>query len=120
MITVAERIKIKETGFFAVSGCCIAFLEKTRFLATPKIKETAIPCFPLPLRGGDVEPIVDLQALLNTVYDRAAYDITLDYTAQLVPALSESDAVWADSLPPETSLKPSETSKILHKTLQIC
>jgi Protein of unknown function (DUF4058) len=80
----------------------------------------AIPAFPLPLRGGDVEPMVDLQALLNTVYDRAAYDITLDYTAQLVPALSESDAAWADSLPPETSLRPSETSKILHKTLQIC
>ncbi|MEG4999990.1 DUF4058 family protein [Microcoleus sp. B4-D4] len=59
--------------------------------------QDAIPCFPLPLRGGDVEPIVDLQALLNTVYDRAAYDITLDYTAQLMPALSEADAVWADS-----------------------
>lgn len=57
-----------------------------------------IPGFPLPLGAGDVEPIVDLQALLNTVYDRAAYDITLDYTAQLVPALSETDAVWADAL----------------------
>ncbi|WP_293347436.1 MULTISPECIES: DUF4058 family protein [unclassified Microcoleus] len=69
----------------------------------------AIPCFPLPLRAGDVEPIVDLQALLNIVYDRAAYDFTLDYTAQLVPALSESDAVWADSLLRETSLLPSES-----------
>ncbi len=61
----------------------------------------AIPGFPLPLRGGDAEPIVHLQALLNTVYDRAAYDITLDYTAQLVPALSEADGVWADALLPE-------------------
>ncbi|MEG3877857.1 DUF4058 family protein [Microcoleus sp. herbarium7] len=69
----------------------------------------AIPCFPLPLGAGDVEPIVDLQALLNTVYDRAAYDITLDYTAQLVPALSETDAVWTDSLLRETSRVPSET-----------
>ncbi len=69
----------------------------------------AIPAFALPLRGGDVEPIVDLQALLNTVYDRAAYDITLDYTAQLVAALSESDAAWADSLLRETSLLPSES-----------
>ncbi|WP_293341510.1 DUF4058 family protein [Microcoleus sp. CAWBG58] len=69
----------------------------------------AIPGFPLPLRAGDLEPMVDLQALLNTVYDRAAYDFTLDYTAQLVPALSESDAVWADSLLYETSLLPSES-----------
>ena len=69
----------------------------------------AIPCFLLPLRPGDTEAIVDLQALLNTVYDRAAYDITLDYTAQLVPALSETDAVWADALLRETSLRASES-----------
>ncbi len=68
-----------------------------------------IPGFSLPLRAGDVEPIVDLQALLNTVYDRAAYDITLNYMAELVPALSESDAVWADALLSETSLRQSET-----------
>jgi hypothetical protein len=56
-----------------------------------------IPQFPLPLRGGDVEPIVDLQALLNGIYDRAAYDFRIDYTAAPVPALSEADAAWADS-----------------------
>ncbi|MCC3457036.1 DUF4058 family protein [Microcoleus sp. PH2017_08_TRC_O_A] len=55
-----------------------------------------IPCFPLPLRAGDVEPIVDLQALLNIVYDRAAYDFRIDYTAEPVPPLAEPDAVWAD------------------------
>jgi len=64
-----------------------------------------IPAFALPLRGGDVEPIVDLQALLNTVYDRAGYDFTLDYTPDPVPALSEPDAAWADSLLRETGLK---------------
>jgi len=69
----------------------------------------AIPAFPLPLRGGDAEPIVDLQGLLNEVYDRAGYDFTLDYTPDPVPPLSESDAVWADSLLRETSLRPSET-----------
>lgn len=63
-----------------------------------------IPQFPLPLRGGDAEPIVDLQALLNAVYDRAAYDFTLDYTAELVPAPSETDAVWADALLEERGL----------------
>jgi hypothetical protein len=64
-----------------------------------------IPSFPLPLGAGEVEPIVDLQALLNILYDRAAYDITLDYTAELVPALSEADAVWADALLDERGLK---------------
>jgi len=65
----------------------------------------AIPAFALPLRGGDVEPIVDLQGLLNEVYDRAGYDFTLDYTAEPVPALSEPDAVWADAWLRETGLR---------------
>jgi Protein of unknown function (DUF4058) len=57
-----------------------------------------IPAFPLPLRPGDAEPIVDLQTLLNAVYDRAAYDFRIDYTATPIPPLSEADAAWADSL----------------------
>jgi len=50
----------------------------------------------LRLRAGDAEPIVDLQRLLNAVYDRAAYDLRIDYTAAPRSALSETDAVWAD------------------------
>ncbi|MEG4446742.1 DUF4058 family protein [Microcoleus sp. AT9_B5] len=64
-----------------------------------------IPAFPLPLRAGDAEPIVDLQALVNGVYDRAAYDFRIDYTAAPVPALSETDAAWADSLLRERELR---------------
>jgi len=63
-----------------------------------------IPQFPLPLRAGDAEPIVDLQALLNTVYDRAAYDFRIDYTAAPVPPLSEADATWTDTLLEERGL----------------
>ncbi len=69
------------------------------------LRTAIIPGFPLPLRSPDVEPIVDLQGLLNTVYDRAAYDITLDYTADLVPVLSEADAAWADALLEERGFK---------------
>ena len=66
------------------------------------------------------ERLVDLQALLNAVYDRAAYDITLDYTTELVPPLSATDAVWADALWRETSRRQSETSKYLYKKLHFC
>ncbi len=64
-----------------------------------------IPPFPLPLRAGDAEPIVDLQALFNGVYDRAAYDFRIDYTAAPLPVLSETDAAWADSLLREKGLR---------------
>jgi hypothetical protein len=50
----------------------------------------------LPLRAGDAEPIVDLQELLNAVYDRAVYDFRIDYTAAPRSALWETDAAWAD------------------------
>ena len=47
--------------------------------------------------AGDGEPILDLQGLLNGVYDRrVAYDFRIDYTAAPRTALSETDAVWQD------------------------
>jgi hypothetical protein len=46
--------------------------------------------------AGDGEPILDLQRLLNGVYDRRAYDFRIDYTAAPRTALSETDAAWAD------------------------
>ena len=47
--------------------------------------------------AGDGEPILDLQRLLNGVYDRRpAYDFRIDYTAAPRSALSETDAVWPD------------------------
>jgi Protein of unknown function (DUF4058) len=38
-----------------------------------------IPSFPLPLRAGDTEPILDLQNLLNNVYDLYGYDLVVNY-----------------------------------------
>ena len=41
--------------------------------------QDVIPSFPLPLRKEDTEPLVDLQELLNGVYERAGYDLVIDY-----------------------------------------
>ncbi|AFY31494.1 DUF4058 family protein [Calothrix sp. PCC 7507] len=57
-----------------------------------------IPSFPLPLRSGDSEPVIDLQTLLNQVYEIYDYDLVIDYSQEPVPTLSESDAVWVDAL----------------------
>lgn len=53
-----------------------------------------IPTFPLPLRPEDEEPVVDLSALLQELYDRAGYDLVVDYTADPVPPLEGEDAAW--------------------------
>ena len=57
-----------------------------------------IPRFRLPLRPGDDEPEVDLGALLHALYERASYDLRLDYDRSPDPALREADRGWAASI----------------------
>ena len=65
----------------------------------------SLPVFPLPLREEDVEPIVNLPALLTGVYDRAGYDYRIDYHQEPIPPLSEQDMVWANELLREKGLR---------------
>jgi hypothetical protein len=67
--------------------------------------QDVIPLFPLPLRSEDIEPVIDLQALLNEIYEIGGYDLVMDYTREPVPPLSESDAIWADALLREKGLR---------------
>jgi hypothetical protein len=57
-----------------------------------------LPPFALPLRRGDVEPEVALTPLLHALYDRAGYDLRVDYRGEPEPSLAEADAAWADAL----------------------
>ncbi len=53
-----------------------------------------IPAFPVPLRKGEPEPVVDLQRLLNEVYERARFDLAIDYSQPLKPALTHEEEAW--------------------------
>ncbi len=57
-----------------------------------------IPAFQLPLAADEAEPRIDLNQILHTVYDRAGYDLRIDYRAEPSPPLAASDAEWADAL----------------------
>lgn len=57
-----------------------------------------IPAFRLPLLPGDPEPEVALTLLLHTLYDRAGYDLRVNYDTPPEPPLSEEDTTWATSL----------------------
>ncbi len=65
----------------------------------------AIPSFYLPLKSGDAEPIIDLQPLLDTVYDLGGFDTAVDYTKEPSPRLSKADAEWADVLLKQQSFR---------------
>jgi hypothetical protein len=53
-----------------------------------------LPAIPIPLNKGDPDVLLDLQAVFATVYDRARYDLSLDYTASLDPPLGEAEREW--------------------------
>ncbi|MBT9316006.1 DUF4058 family protein [Leptothoe spongobia] len=58
----------------------------------------SLPCFAIPLRSGDDEPVIDLGQLMQVVYDAAALDLTIDYQQQPVPPLRKADYAWLESL----------------------
>jgi Protein of unknown function (DUF4058) len=54
-----------------------------------------IPDFPLPLKQPEEFVMIDLQTLLQGVYDRAGYDYRIDYQQAVpLPALSAADQTW--------------------------
>lgn len=57
-----------------------------------------IPPIPLPLLPKDPEPEIELGAILHALYERARFDLRLDYTKPPVPPLDEADAAWAREL----------------------
>lgn len=60
--------------------------------------QQAIPDFYLPLQAGDNEPLVALNQILHALYDRAGYDLRIDYTkAPPPPTLSLADAAWLET-----------------------
>jgi hypothetical protein len=56
------------------------------------------PRIPTPLREGDPQVDLDLQQLLQEVYETGRYARTLDYTRPPDPPLDPEDAAWADEL----------------------
>lgn len=57
-----------------------------------------IPPFAVPLKPGSEEPVVQLDALLQTVIDRAGLSVVLDYQGDPTPALSPDAQAWLDEV----------------------
>jgi Protein of unknown function (DUF4058) len=57
-----------------------------------------LPVIPVPLAGDDPDVLLDLQAVFDTVYDRAGYDYSLDYRHPVGPPLADEDIAWVQQL----------------------
>jgi len=66
-------------------------------LASFSIK-TPIPTIPVPLLPGDPEPNLDLNDIVHALYDRAGYDLSIDYQQPPVPRLRGKDKSWAATI----------------------
>ncbi|MBW4505284.1 MAG: DUF4058 family protein [Scytonematopsis contorta HA4267-MV1] len=67
--------------------------------------QNLIPSYYLPLRESDTEPLLDMQALINELYDEGNYDLVIDYTQEPVPPLSQENAMWVDEVLKEQGLR---------------
>lgn len=56
-----------------------------------------LPIIAIPLRPGDPEALLDIQAVVDQCYRNGGYD-DVDYTDDSVPRLTKADAAWADAL----------------------
>lgn len=57
-----------------------------------------LPVVAVPLRDDDPDAALDLQEVLNVAYDRARYDVEVNYRSDPVPPLTGPAAEWAKSL----------------------
>lgn len=57
-----------------------------------------LPVIGIPLKEGDADAELDLQQVLVTAFDRAAYDLQIDYRSEPKPALAPEFAEWANAL----------------------
>ncbi|NEQ63507.1 MAG: DUF4058 family protein [Moorea sp. SIO4A1] len=60
-------------------------------LAVGHAKGERIPSFQLPLLPGDTEPMVELQTLVDQLYDQLGYDYFIDYSNNPPFPWSEDD-----------------------------
>ena len=64
-----------------------------------------IPPFPVPLREGEMEPMVDIAPALAKIYASNSLDRRIDYGQEPEPPLAPHDAAWVDSLLRENGLR---------------
>jgi hypothetical protein len=56
-----------------------------------------LPRVPIPLRPEDADAVIDLQSLVDRIYELSGYD-DLDYTRTVSPPLPPGDNEWAQDL----------------------
>ena len=71
------------------------FGQRPKGIVWPILLKQRLPKIQIPLRPNDSEVEIDLGQILNTAYDRAGYDMIVDYTRPPFVPLDDANAIWA-------------------------
>jgi hypothetical protein len=72
--------------------------ERPRSSVWPISVRQPLPTIPIPLLPPDPPVPLELGQALRTAYERARYDLRVDYHQPPIPPLSPADAAWAATL----------------------
>lgn len=78
---------------------------RPRGLLWPIRLSQTLPTVRIPLRSEGEDVPLNLQDVLSTVYDRAGYDLDIDYRTEPVPPFGPAWSSWADGLLKEKGLR---------------
>lgn len=57
-----------------------------------------LPVVPVPLLPPDPDVPLDLQAVIDSIYERAGYDLDVDYSVPPWPPLTRAQSAWAEDV----------------------
>ena len=73
-------------------------MAETKLRGNPVHTVGELPTVGIPLSASDPDASLNLQTALSVAYERAAYDMTVNYAAEPTPPLASAHAKWADKL----------------------
>ena len=94
-------------GHYDYHACVSRGGVRDRFECYPVTVRQRLPRVAIPLLGDDPDAVLDLQALLDEVYDRGFYQNEIDYRRTPEPPLTPEDEAWADAVLREKGLRTS-------------
>jgi Protein of unknown function (DUF4058) len=95
-ISLAVRKRIRAHEYF-VHISPVSLRAKRQGLVWPIRLSQRLPIIRIPL-GGKEDAQLELQAVVDTIYDRVGYDQVINYAKEPVPPLNKEWKAWADQL----------------------
>lgn len=105
LLRVGTRVLELEDQTYDYSVIVSPSRTRPRAYIFPFTVRQPIPPFTLPLTEDDVEPTVDLNRILHDLYDRAGYDLRINYSVEPNPPFAGTNKAWLDELLQKASLR---------------